>query len=187
MKSSRLSTSNPTKAWILVDEGNSFLETQCLAVAEAMDIPAHLYRVSMDWYWKYIPLWLIPDIMAKVSVTQKPLTSLLPSFVVCGGEVGLILGANLRKKHHAFTVGFGPASSSFHKIILESHFQGEQKNKIHTLGPLHRIHPESLIKARQTFYRTIDHLPKPRVTLLIGREEGLDTLVNTDFHGIKLA
>lgn len=178
MKSSRSSITNPEKAWILVDEGNSFLETQCLAVVEAIDIPAHLFRVSMDWYWKYIPSWLMPDVMDKVCVTPKPLAPSLPSFVVCGGEMALILGMNLRKKHHAFTVAFGPAPTSFHKIILESHFQGEKKNKIHTLGPLHRIHPESLIKARQTFYRAIDHLPKPRLSLLIGSGERLEPLVS---------
>ena len=178
MRSSRLSIVNPAKVWVLVDKDNPFLETQCLGIAEAMDFPAHLYRVSVPWGWKYIPLWLVPDIILRVHSTPKPLMSPWPSLVICGGKVGLKIGSYLRKKHNSFTVAFGSTSSSFHKVVIESCQQGEKRNKIMTLGPLPRIHPEGLLQARQSVYRKMDHLPKPRIGLFLEGQEPLLPLID---------
>jgi mitochondrial fission protein ELM1 len=162
-----------------VDENNPFLETQCLAVVEAMDLPAHLHRVSMPRLWHYLPLGMFPDIMIRVHSAPKPLTSPWPTFVMCGGKVALKIGTYLRKKHNTFTVALGPASSSFHKVLLKSHKQEEKKNTIMTLGPLHRIHPALLAQGRKTFYRKIDHLPNPRIGLLLEGEEDIHSLTDT--------
>jgi uncharacterized protein len=177
MKSLRLSTANPDKAWALVDIGNPFLETQCLAIAEAMDFPAHLYRVSLPWLWRALPLGLVPNIMGKVHSTPKSLMSSRPSFVICGGKVALKIGSFLRKRQGTFVVALGPTSSAFHKVIVENHIREEKSNIIKTLGPLHRIGPQVLLQARQTYYRKIDHLPKPRVGLFLEGNEPLGPLV----------
>jgi len=69
--------------------------------------------------------------------------------------------------------------SSFQKIIIESHMQGEKNNQIMTFGPLHRIYSEGLSEARKTFYRKIDHLPKPRVGIFLGGGEPLESLLES--------
>lgn len=176
MRLPRLSIVNPRKAWILVDQNNPLLEMQCLAVAELMDFPAHLHRVSMPWFWRYMPLGLGVDVTVRAHSTPKPLMTPWPSFVLCSGSVALKIGTYLRKKHHTFTVALGTSSSSFHKVVLEGHQQDEKSNKIITLGPLHRIHADVLLQARKTFYRKIDHLPKPRVGLFLEGEEPLEPL-----------
>lgn len=169
--------SNPTLSWVLVDKGNPFLETQCLSLVEALEFPTHLHRVSLPLLWRGLPLWLIPDLLAKIQSSPKSLKEPLPSFVICGGRVALKLGAFLRKKHQIFTVAVGEASSSFHKVIVEGHTQDEKGNEIRTLGPLHRIRPEVILQARQTFYRKVDSLPKPRVGIFLEGGERLESLM----------
>jgi len=179
MRSLRLPIANHAKAWVLVDEGNPSLETQCLGLVEAMDFPAHLHRVSLPWLWRNLPLWAGPNIMFRVQSSPKPLMSPWPSFVICAGKVGLKIGNYLRKRHHAYTVAFEPASASFHKIIVEGHTSSEKRNKIMTFGPLHRIQPGVILQARQAFYRKIDHLPKPRVGVFLEGSEPLEPLIET--------
>ncbi len=169
--------SNSTHTWALVDKENPFLETQCLSLVEALDFPTHLHRVSLPWFWRKVPVWLTPDLAAKVHSSPKSLMPPLPSFVICGGKVALKLGTYFRKKHQIFTVAVGQTSSSFHKVIVESHVQEEKGNAILTLGPLHRIHAEVILQARQTFYRKVDSLPKPRVGIFLEGEERLEPLI----------
>lgn len=178
MKSLRLPTAEPNKAWVLVDEGNPFLETQCLSIAETMDFPAHLHRISLSWVWRHLPLCFIPDLMSKIHSVPTPFASPWPSFVVCGGRVALKVGMYLKKKYGVFSVAVGQARSSFDKIILESNLSEERGRKIMTFGPLHRIYQDSLLHARQTFYRKVDPLPKPRVSLFLEGQENLESLIN---------
>lgn len=177
MKSSGLSITKPGKAWVLVDEGNPFLETQCLSIVEAMELPAHLHRVSLSSFWRYIPLDFIPNLFGKIHSIPTPLAPPYPSVVICGGRVSLKLATYLKRKYNIFTVAVGHSGSSFDKIILESHKPEEKGRSIMTFGPLHRIQQDNLLHARKTFYRKIDHLPKPRVSLFLDRSEGLKTLI----------
>lgn len=180
MQSLKLDAERLNEAWVLVDEGAPFLETQCLSIVEAMDLSPRLYRVKMSWFWRYIPAMLIPNFIARVQATPKPLSPPWPSFVVCGGQVGLKLGRYLKNKHTVFTVALGSTSSpSFQKIIIESPVQGEENKQIVTFGPLHRIYSEGLSEARKIFYRKIDHLPKPRVGLFLRGDEPLEPLLES--------
>ncbi|MBS0272394.1 MAG: mitochondrial fission ELM1 family protein [Proteobacteria bacterium] len=177
MKSSGFSITEPGKAWVLVDEGNPFLETQCLSIVEAMEFPAHLHRVSIPSFWRYVPLNFIPNFFGKVYSSPTSLTPPWPSLVICGGRISLKLGTYLKKKYNVFTVAVGRTGSSFNKIILESHRPEEMGKNIMTFGPLHRIQQDSLLHARKAFYRKIDHLPKPRVSLFIEEHENLEALI----------
>lgn len=173
----RSSISNPNKAWALVDEGNLFLENQCLAIVEAMNLPAHLHRVSLPGLWRTLPLWSIPNLVNRVHSTPKPLRFSQPSFIICGGKIALKIGSYFKKKNETFIAALGPTTGSFHKIILENHIQEEKRNIINTLGPLHRIHPDVLFQARIRFYRKIDHLPKPRIGIFLEGNECLKSLI----------
>lgn len=177
MKSLRSCTVRSDVLWILVDEDSPSLETQCLALGEALDFPAQLYRVSLPSFWQSLPLWTGFAIEKKICASPKPLTPPWPSFVVCGGKVASKMGVFLRKKHGTFAVAMGRASSTFHKRILQGCVQEEKGRKIITFGPLHRIHPDILLEARKIFYRHIDHLPKPRVGLFLEGKEPLEPLI----------
>jgi mitochondrial fission protein ELM1 len=61
---------------------------------------------------------------------------------------------------------------------VESHLQEEWGNQILTLGPLHRIQPDVLLHARQTFYRKVDALPNPRVGVFLEGTEQLEPLTS---------
>lgn len=95
------------------------------------------------------------------------------------GKISLNVGVTLKKRLNTFVVALGPTTSAFHKVIVESHKYGEKSNTISTFGPLHRIHPEVLSQARTTFYRKIDHLPKPRVGIFFEGNECLESLIET--------
>ena len=110
-----------------MDENRPFLETQCLGIIEAMDMPAQLHRVSLPFFWQMLPLWLTPNLLPKVRSTPKPLKFPLPSFVICGGKVALKMGAYLKKKNKTFAVALKGNPSFFHKVIIESDEQEEKE------------------------------------------------------------
>ena len=177
MKSLRSSTSNSKPVWALVDEGKHELETQCLSLVEAMELPAHLYRVSLSAFWQLIPTLLIPDLISKVKVTPKPLNSPWPALIICGGTKALKVGSYIKNVHGGFLVSLGSTLSfSSDKMILVGNSTEQVKKKIITLGPLHRIQQDNLLNARQHIYRKLEHLPKPRVGIFLNGQEPLKPL-----------
>lgn len=179
MKSLRFPTSSPHKAWVLVDEEESFIEKQCLALMEGVDFPCHFYRVSFEYSWKFIPWWLTPNFMIKVAATPKPLRSPWPTFIICGGKAGLKVGAYLRKKQASFVVGVGASSSYFDQTVQIGDAPKEQGKKVVSFGPIHRLYPELLLQARKSIYRKIDHLPKPRIGLFLTGQDHPETLISS--------
>lgn len=179
MKLSRSSINSPLKAWALVDEGNPVLETQCLGLTEAMELPAQFYRVSLSRAWHFIPSFFTPNLLAKVQTSPKPLRSPWPLFLICGGRTAVKIGGHLKRNYGAFLVSLAPSLSfSCDKIVVESDRVDQKKRKIMTFGPLHRIQPETLLLARQNHYRKIDHLPKPRIGVFLKENEPLLPLLD---------
>lgn len=179
MKSLRSSTSNTQRVWALVDEDNLELETQCLSLVEAMEWPANLYRISLSTFWHYLPSFLSPHLISKVKTSPKPLKSPWPTLMICGGPKALKVGSYIKKNHGGFLVSLGTSYNfSSDKMIVEGDSANENKKKIITLGPLHRIQPDTLLQARQHIYRKIEHLPKPRVGVFLNGQENLKPLID---------
>ncbi len=179
MKSSRSPISSSLNTWVLVDEGNAFVETQCLGLIEALDFPAHFHRVSLPTLWRYIPHFLLPGLLKKATSRPKPLKQPWPTLIICGGPIALKLGSALRKKQTAFLISLDTSLNFSSDMQIYSSDRIAQKDKkIMTLGPMHRISPESLLQARQHTYRKVDHLPKPRVGVFLSAGDPLAPLLD---------
>ncbi len=177
MKSSRSSTNSTKPVWALVDEGNYELETQCLSLVEAMELPAHLYRISLSTFWQLIPTLLIPNLISKVKVTPKPLKSPWPALIICGGAKALKVGSFIKNIHGGYLVSLGTSLGfSSDKMIVVGSSTEAVKKKINTLGPLHRIQQDKLLNARQHIYRKLERIPKPRVGVILNGQEPLRPL-----------
>lgn len=172
-QTSQIQTSlSPKTCWALSD-GKAGNENPCLGLAEAVGFETTVKRIMARRPWSWLPpgLWVRAfDACGPGSdALDPPWPDLL---IACGRQsAALSIAIGRASAGRCFTVQLlDPRCSPkrFDLVVAPRHDRLAGSNVIATLGALHRVTPERLDAAAAQIAATVEHLPHPRVAVLIG-------------------
>ncbi len=151
------------------------MEAQGIAVAEAVGLPYCLKRVRLAGAMRLVPARLqiyIPASRLLSSVTSnEPLAPPWPRLIISVGRRSVPIALALKRVAKAFALHIQNPRVPRHRFDLIAaplHDGYSGKNVINTFGAVHSVTPARLAKAAQSFAAKIDHLPRPRIVVLLG-------------------
>jgi mitochondrial fission protein ELM1 len=166
------------KAWIITD-GSVGMEAQGIAVAEAVGLPFSLRRVRVAGALRFLPAplqLLLPPARLLGSVTANDkLEAPWPRLIISIGRrsVPIALAVKRLAAPKAFALHIQnpkvPARL-FDLIAAPVHDGFEAPNVITTFGAVHSVTGDRLAEAGKRFAPRIEHLPSPRIAVLLGGE-----------------
>lgn len=167
----------PARCWVLSD-GRPGMETQCLGLAEALDLTPTIKRIDLRAPWR----WLPPALQLWPLVSLSPLADRLeppwPEVLIATGRKTAALAAAIRRASGGacFAVQIQNPTlppDNFDAVILPRHDRrGDHERIIETTGALGRITPATLAQAATEARPALRDLTHPRIALLIGGPNG---------------
>jgi uncharacterized protein len=159
--------------WFLVDQHKTGTLNQGVGLLEALNLPYHLFSLSVPPLLRGLPRPCWPLSWIKVAETSLPLTPPWPSLMIAAGTVATLAAAKIRKAspERCFTIALqNPrmALNQFDWVIAPSHDALKGENVLATCGALHRVTPERIAQETLAFRGAWGHLPHPLVTVLVG-------------------
>ena len=158
--------------WVLSD-GNAGNENPCLGLAEAIGLEATVKRVATRAPWSWLPpgLWLAA--LAAPGLGSDPLAPPWPDLLIACGRQTAALSVAIRRASGGctFTVQLLDSRISpdrFDLVVAPRHDRLGGTNVISTIGALNRVTPERLAAESRRVAPAVDHLPRPRVAVLVG-------------------
>lgn len=164
------------KTWIVTD-GSVGMEAQGIAVAEAVGLPFTLKRVRPKGFLKLLPtlsqLLVPPETLLRRTDVSEPLGAPWPRLVISIGRRSVPMALAIKRLSGAYALHIQnpkvPAAL-FDLVAAPAHDNFEGPNVITTFGAVHRVTADRLVEARERFAPTIDHLPHPRIAVVLGGE-----------------
>lgn len=160
-----------TSCWVVTD-GKAGMESQCLGLAEALDLTPEIKRIRPRFPWSSLPpqLWMRP--LQALAPAGDALTPPWPDLVIATGRATVAPAAAIKRRNPATIVVQIQkptiAPSRFDLIIAPSHDRMSGANVISTMGALHRVTPAQLENAAEKFRDRFAALPRPMTGVLIG-------------------
>lgn len=158
--------------WVLTD-GKAGTRSGALGLAEAVGLPVIDKHVSSALPWRWLPPYLWPRGVLGVGASADPLDPPWPRLIISAGEraVGPALEIKRRASKAVYSVHLqhprvDPAR--FDLVVVSSHDGLHGPNVRVITGALHRVTADLLAEAATRFARSLEHLPRPRVAVLIG-------------------
>lgn len=162
--------------WVLTD-GTTGMVNQAQGFAEAMGLTPVLktFRARLPWRYLAPQLWLFS--LHASEPGSDPLTPPWPDVIVsCGSKaiapalaVKKISGGRTRVIH-VQDPAMNPAR--FDLVVAPMHDRLGGDNVLTVRGAVNRVTPQRLAEAGRKFAGVLAHLPKPRVAVLIGGNNG---------------
>lgn len=164
------------KTWVITD-GAVGMEAQGIAVAEAIGLPFTLKRVRPKGVMRLLPTPLQILLPAKGLLravkSNEALEPPWPRLVISIGRRSVPMALAVKRLSGAFALHIQnpkvPARL-FDLVAAPVHDNFEGPNVITTFGAVHGVTPERLAEAGKPFAPRIEHLPHPRVAVLLGGE-----------------
>jgi mitochondrial fission protein ELM1 len=164
------------KTWIMTD-GSVGMEAQGIAVAEAVGLPYSLRRVKPKGAMRLLPaplqILVPPKTLLGAIQSSETLVPPWPRLIVSIGRRSVPMALAVKRLSGAYALHIQnpkvPARL-FDLVAAPVHDNFEGPNVITTFGAVHGVTPERLAKAGKSFAPRIDHLPHPRVAVLLGGE-----------------
>ncbi|HAU29301.1 MAG TPA: hypothetical protein DCW68_04220 [Rhodospirillaceae bacterium] len=160
-----------TSCWVLTD-GKAGTENQCIGLAEAMGLSPVIKRVSLAAPWKSVSPYLR---LAGLSCVREKdcLSPPWPDLLVASGRQSVepalaIKQASCGKTFLVQVQDPHVSAKRFDLVIVPRHDRLRGENVMVTRGALCRITKGKLESAARAFSGRFDHLPHPRVAVLIG-------------------
>lgn len=159
--------------WVLADP-RAGTAAQALGIAERLGVDFRVQRLEFSRL-AGLPNWLLGPSLSGLAGPEW--RAPWPKLVIAAGRRSAPASLWLRKHHgarnvHVMRPGFGP--ENFDLLVLPAHDRAKHApDVLEILGAPHRVTPGALAGAAGQFA----HLPRPRITLLVGgkvRGEGLD-------------
>jgi uncharacterized protein len=160
------------RLWVVTD-GTPGLENQCLALAEALALPATVKRVRPRTAWRALPRPFWPAPFAATAPGSDPLAPPWPDLLIASGHhsAGFSIAVRRAGAGRCFTVQIQDphlAARHFDLVAAPSHDHPAGPNTIATLGALTPVTPARLAAAAARFGATLADLPRPLVAVLVG-------------------
>lgn len=154
--------------WVIT-EGMAGTENQCLGIAEALDIPYEVKRISLKEPWKTLSPFIG---LEKESSFTPPLKGPWPDLVLASGRKSIAASRFIKKasKGKTFTVQIQDPRVSpthFDLVAVPAHDPLRGDNVIVTKASPNKVTKELLVQAKQQFAH-LGELKEPRVAVLIG-------------------
>jgi mitochondrial fission protein ELM1 len=158
--------------WTLSD-GNPGNENSCLGLAEAVGFEPEVKRIRPRAPWKWLPPALWFNALGAPGPDGDRLVPPWPDLLIACGRLSVAPSIAIRRAaaKACFTVQLldpRMPAECFDLVAAPRHDRVSGENVIATLGALHRVTPERLAAAAARFAASIEHLPHPRVAVLIG-------------------
>ncbi len=167
------------------------MENQCLGLAAAMGLVPVVKRVSLRAPWRQLsPTFLRLGLAHALAADSDRLDPPWPDVAIATGRQSVAASLFLRQVNPGtFRIQIqnpGVRSSLFDLVVVPRHDRLRGNNVISTLGSLHGVTPQATADAAARMAPQFDHLPRPRVAVLVGGSNGayrLDKTVMADFAG----
>ena len=177
-------------AWVVTD-GKVGMENQCLAVARRLGLEPVVKRVKMRAPWKQLSPWALRiGNRWSLSPDGDQLDGPLPDLLIASGRHSVSSSLAIRDltKGKCLRVQIqnpGIDPSHFDLVVVPRHDRLTGPNVLVTRGAPHGVTPAALEAARIKFADRFAHLPQPRITLLLGGNNGVYKL--TELAAVNLA
>lgn len=161
-----------TSCWVIT-EGLIGTENQCLGVAEALGLRPVVKRIRLRSPWLQLTPWFRVANQFAISDEGDAIAPPWPDLVIASGRKSIPAALHIRKASAGRTIVVQlqdpkcPARL-FDLVAVPQHDTLRGKNVIVTQGALNRITPDKLAVEAQKFSAQLEHLPHPRVAVLIG-------------------
>ena len=164
--------------WVVTD-GKVGMENQCLAVARRLGLSPIVKRVRMRAPWKQLSPWgLRLGNRWSLSSDGDRLDGPLPDILIATGRHSVTSSLAVRDLTHGKCLrvqiqnpGIDPRH--FDLVVVPRHDRLSGPNVLVTRGAPHGVTPEALATATEKFAPRFAHLPHPRITLLLGGNNGV--------------
>jgi len=149
------------------------MEIQCVGLAEALGLDFIVKRIQTKKPWRWLPpsLWIAP--LSQLKPESDPVTAPWPDILITCGRHSIPINMAIKKASgkktftiHIQTPNTNPAN--FDLVIVPEHDKLRGPNVLVTEGALGRITPELLESEGKRFRSSIESLPQPIVTVLVG-------------------
>lgn len=164
------------KTWIVTD-GSVGMEAQGIAVAEAVGLPYALKRVRSKGLMKLLPapgqLLVPPAMLLRRTDSNEALEPPWPRLLVSIGRRSVPIALAIKRLSGAYALHIQnpkvPARL-FDLVAAPVHDNLEGSNVITTFGAVHSVTADRLTEAGEHFASNIEHLPHPRIAVVLGGE-----------------
>ena len=163
--------------WVLSD-GKAGTENQCIGLAAAVGYEFDIKRIVPRNPWRHLPARTMTLIAGSspgrfLRHEGDALTPPWPDLLIASGRasVGPAIAIRRASGGRTFTVQIQDPRVSprlFDLVVPPRHDRVEGANVISTLGALNRVTTAKLNEGASRFAGMVDHLPHPRVAVLIG-------------------
>lgn len=145
-------------------------QNQCVGVAEALGVEAHIKVISLNQPWKTLTPWLGFE---QSFTFKQPLEAPWPDLVIASGRKAVAASRYIKKKSggKTFTVQIQDPkcnAKDFDLVAVPHHDSLRGENVIVTDGAPNRITPDKLQLAKEEFADLFTALPTPHTAVLIG-------------------
>ncbi len=175
----------PSRTCWIISDGKAGVETQCLAVADQLDVDITVQRVAPDVPWR----WFAPrGIVAPSERFGQPGTTFAPPWpdlVIAGGRMTVPYVRALRRAagRTTFTVFLqdprtGPRTADL--IWVPQHDRRRGDNVFVTLTTPHRLTLDKLTALRARIPDFMTQHPGPRLSVLVGGNSRSHTFTEDD-------
>ena len=146
------------------------MESQCLGLAETLEIKPTIIHVALRNPWRELSPWFRFGL--KHAFVRRPLVPPWPDLVIATGRQSVPASLYVRSKsprtRRVQIQNPGISPRNFDLVIAPMHDALRGANVIKTIGALHRVTPERLSKESQLLAPRVARLPRPYIGVLIG-------------------
>ena len=180
-RSDRKGSGRPPAVWVVAGY-RAGERTQLLALAEALQWPFEVKRLKYRSY-DFVPgLWRVPSLAGIDKDASTPLRPPWPEIVISAGmrNEPICRWIKARSGGQAKLVHIGRPwadCANFDLVVTTPQYRLPKRDNVQqNLGTLHRVTEASLASAAKTWSHAFDHLPEPRIGLILGGNSGPYTL-----------
>ena len=164
------------KVWAISD-GRAGIENQAVGLAEALGrrtpIALTTKRIALRSPWSWLPPGFVPAPRQALTVGSDPIEGPWPDIAIACGRAATPFALGLRdwSNGRTFVVVLQDPRVNpreFDVVIPPIHDGLEGQNVLPIVGACHRVTPEKIADAAETFPSPIEDLPSPRFAVLIG-------------------
>lgn len=155
--------------WIVTD-GKAGMESQCLGLAETLELSPKIVRVTLKEPWRSLaPLWRWG---LEGAFAGHPFAPPWPDLLIATGRQSVPASLYIRRANPSTrrvqiqNPGISPGH--FDLVIAPMHDELWGTNVIQTIGALHRVTPERLEDEARKLAPRLSGLPRPYIGVLIG-------------------
>jgi uncharacterized protein len=168
----------PPRVWVLRDDrpGNA---TQALGLAEALGWPYEVKQLRCRRAAALHNRWLGASIAGIDRDASTPLDPPWPDLVITAGRRTAPVAEWIRAQSHgrarivALGRKAGDDAERYDCVVTPGYTRlFAHPHRIETSGPLHRVTPDALAKAREEWADRLGDAPAPRIAVLVGGTSG---------------